>query len=123
MPPKKRSRGNHSEDEFSADSNDSDYEISASAIRNKKLALERATRRKIAEKEAQEKDFTVYGTNGSIYSDFSNLKLKADHVSRPIYITRDHLIILEAFSPLYTQAYDFLVAIAEPESRPEFIHR
>jgi len=29
---------------------------------------------------------------------------------------------LEAFSPLYQQACDFLVAIAEPESRPSFIH-
>lgn len=50
------------------------------------------------------------------------LKLKSDHEKRPIWITKDNLIILEAFSPLYQQAYDFLVAIAEPESRPEFIH-
>lgn len=30
---------------------------------------------------------------------------------------------MEAFSPYYAQAYDFLVAIAEPVSRPEFIHQ
>lgn len=32
------------------------------------------------------------------------------------------LLRAEAFSPHYKRAYDFLVAIAEPESRPEFIH-
>ena len=50
------------------------------------------------------------------------LSLKADHASRPLWVTKENLIYLEAFSPIYHQAYDFLVAIAEPESRPEFIH-
>jgi DNA excision repair protein ERCC-3 len=59
----------------------------------------------------------------TVYQDFSKeLILKADHEQRPIWIYKDKLIFLEAFSPLYQQAYDFLVAIAEPESRPEFIH-
>ena len=31
-------------------------------------------------------------------------------------------IILETFSPLYAPAYDFLIAIAEPTSRPELIN-
>ena len=57
------------------------------------------------------------------YSDHSKeLALKADHEHRPLWISKDKLIFLEAFSPLYQQACDFLVAIAEPESRPEFIH-
>jgi len=30
---------------------------------------------------------------------------------------------LEAFHDLYTQAYDFLVAISEPVARPEFLHQ
>eukprot|EP00981_Chlorochromonas_danica_P005351 scaffold1084_cov250-Ochromonas_danica.AAC.2 len=34
----------------------------------------------------------------------------------------DEAISAEAFSPLYQQACDFLVAIAEPESRPAHIH-
>lgn len=55
--------------------------------------------------------------------DNSNLRLKKDHSMRPIWVTKDHLILLEAFSPLYLQSYDFLVAIAEPEARPEHIHR
>mmetsp|Transcript_19555 Transcript_19555/g.21213 ORF Transcript_19555/g.21213 Transcript_19555/m.21213 type:complete len:745 (-) Transcript_19555:2528-4762(-) len=57
------------------------------------------------------------------YLDLSNeVSLKPDHERRPIWISKDKLIFLEAFSPLYQQACDFLVAVAEPESRPEFIH-
>lgn len=50
------------------------------------------------------------------------LTLKKDHEKRPIWITADCIIILEAFSPYYKNAYDFLIDIAEPESRPEFVH-
>jgi len=50
------------------------------------------------------------------------LTLKKDHEKRPIWITEDCIIILEAFSPYYKNAYDFLIDIAEPESRPEFVH-
>lgn len=31
-------------------------------------------------------------------------------------------IFLESFSPVYKHAHDFLIAIAEPVCRPEFIH-
>lgn len=56
-------------------------------------------------------------------ADFSYLKLKADHESRPLWINpEDGRIILESFSPLAEQAQDFLVTIAEPISRPSFIH-
>ena len=34
----------------------------------------------------------------------------------------DGHIFLESFSPLYQQAYDFLIAVAEPLSRPEHLH-
>lgn len=55
--------------------------------------------------------------------DFSYLKLKPDHASRPIWINPDDgRIILESFSPLAEQAQDFLVTIAEPVSRPNYIH-
>lgn len=60
---------------------------------------------------------------GERMRDCSDLRLKRDHESRPLWVTRDHLILLEAFSPIYQQTYDFLVAISEPEARPEFIHR
>ncbi|PSR88992.1 hypothetical protein PHLCEN_2v4954 [Hermanssonia centrifuga] len=50
--------------------------------------------------------------------DFSWLSLKADHSSRPLWISpEDGHIILEAFSPIAEQAQDFLVAISEPVSR------
>ena len=54
--------------------------------------------------------------------DYSDLPLKPDHVSRPMWTCPDGAIFLEAFHDLYTTATDFLVAIAEPVSRPEFIH-
>lgn len=34
----------------------------------------------------------------------------------------DGHIFLEAFSPVYKHAHDFLIAISEPVCRPEFIH-
>lgn len=49
--------------------------------------------------------------------DFSNLELKADHANRPLWACADGRIFLETFSPLYKQAYDFLIAIAEPVCR------
>ena len=56
-------------------------------------------------------------------SDFSYLKLKPDHFSRPLWISpKDCKIILESFSPLAEQAQDFLITIAEPVSRPAHIH-
>ncbi|EMG48599.1 DNA repair helicase, putative [Candida maltosa Xu316] len=55
--------------------------------------------------------------------DFSYLKLKPDHFTRPIWISpNDGRIILESFSPLAEQAIDFLITIAEPISRPSHIH-
>lgn len=64
------------------------------------------------------------------------MEMKSDHEHRPLWIAREKLvnwgsalsqeeafmIILEAFSPLYKVATDFLIAIAEPISRPVHIH-
>ena len=41
---------------------------------------------------------------------------------RPLWVTPDKRVFLETFSPVYKPAYDFLIAIAEPVSRPEVIH-
>ena len=60
--------------------------------------------------------------NQTLGSDFSHLKLKPDHIMRPCWTCPDGGIYLEAFHELYTSAYDFLVAIAEPVARPEFVH-
>jgi len=56
------------------------------------------------------------------FRDYANLKLKDEYGSRPIWICPNGSILLEAHSKYYQQAYDFLVAIAEPVARPEFIH-
>ncbi len=62
------------------------------------------------------------GASPATGADFSNLKLKMDHNARPCWTCPDGAIYLEAFHELYTSAYDFLVAIAEPVARPEFLH-
>jgi DNA excision repair protein ERCC-3 len=55
--------------------------------------------------------------------DFSWLSLKSDSDRRPIWIDpRKGRIILESFSPLAPQAQDFLITIAEPQSRPTYLH-
>ncbi|KAJ1975974.1 DNA repair helicase RAD25 [Dimargaris cristalligena] len=60
----------------------------------------------------------IFGTN-----DYTYLKLKSDHASRPLWICPESgVIILEAFSPISDQAQDFLTAIGEPISRPSHIH-
>jgi DNA excision repair protein ERCC-3 len=62
-----------------------------------------------------------FGSDGR--RDFSWLPLKPDYESRPIYIDpKRGRIILESFSPLAEQAKDFLITIAEPLSRPTYIH-
>uniref|UniRef100_A0A8B9HA59 General transcription and DNA repair factor IIH helicase/translocase subunit XPB n=2 Tax=Astyanax mexicanus TaxID=7994 RepID=A0A8B9HA59_ASTMX len=48
--------------------------------------------------------------------------LKNDHGSRPLWVAPDGHIFLEAFSPVYKYAQDFLVAIAEPVCRPNHVH-
>lgn len=49
--------------------------------------------------------------------DFTKLELKPDHQNRPLWACADGRIFLETFSLLYKQAYDFLIAIAEPVCR------
>lgn len=55
--------------------------------------------------------------------DFSYLHMKPDHSSRPIWINPENgIIVLESFSALADKAQDFLTTIAEPMSRPTFLH-
>jgi DNA excision repair protein ERCC-3 len=54
--------------------------------------------------------------------DWSWLELKSDHTNRPLWIDGRGIILLESFSPLAAQAQDFLTTIAEPESRPMYVH-
>lgn len=52
----------------------------------------------------------------------SQMSLKQDHASRPLWVAPNGHIFLESFSPVYKHAHDFLIAISEPVCRPEFIH-
>lgn len=53
---------------------------------------------------------------------FEEIRMKESHTSCPIWINYDGLIILETFTANSKQATDFLIAIAEPVSRPVQIH-
>ena len=61
---------------------------------------------------------------GSLFRSNENadLALKHDHLSRPLWVTSNGHIFLESHSPLHELAQDFLIAIAEPVSRPTHIH-
>lgn len=52
----------------------------------------------------------------------SQMILKPDNTSRPLWIAPNGHIFLESFSPVYKHAHDFLIAISEPVCRPEHIH-
>nr|CAD7424080.1 unnamed protein product [Timema monikensis] len=52
----------------------------------------------------------------------SQMDLKPDHSSRPLWVAPNGHIFLESFSPVYKHAHDFLIAISEPVCRPEHIH-
>ena len=52
----------------------------------------------------------------------SQMELRPDHSSRPLWVAPNGHIFLEAFSPVYKHAHDFLIAISEPVCRPEHIH-
>ncbi|KAF2200912.1 DNA repair helicase rad25 [Delitschia confertaspora ATCC 74209] len=49
-------------------------------------------------------------------------RLKPDHASRPLWVDDAGRIILESFSPAFSEAQTFLINIAEPQSRVSKIH-
>ena len=79
--------------------------------------------RKLVLRAAEREQTMGNSVQSSTGSDFSNMPLKPDHIQRPCWVCPDGIIFLEAFHDLYTSAYDFLVAIAEPVARPEFLHQ
>ena len=48
--------------------------------------------------------------------------LKPDHANRPLWIDDAGRIIMESFSPIFDEAQDFLINIAEPQSRVSRMH-
>ncbi|KAJ3110162.1 hypothetical protein HK100_003134 [Physocladia obscura] len=55
-------------------------------------------------------------------ANFAFLALKPDAAKRPLWVSDDGRIFLEAFHVLAEKASDFLVTIAEPVSRPARVH-
>lgn len=56
------------------------------------------------------------------YSKLDTISLKKDHDVRPLWVSEEGAVFVETASPLHEVAQDFLTAIAEPVSRPEWIH-
>ena len=54
--------------------------------------------------------------------DYEDIELKPDHETRPIWVCADGTIYLETFAPHEREATQFLIALAEPQSRPVHIH-
>ncbi|KAL9620944.1 MAG: hypothetical protein Q9160_004597 [Pyrenula sp. 1 TL-2023] len=108
-----------SDDEFSG--GDADY---ASGSEEDDIRRDRANRMFKSSQHHRHRN-NMFGNK-----DFSWLSLKPDHDNRPLWIDpgvsdgskKGPKITLESFSPLASQAVDFLITIAEPQSRPQFLH-
>lgn len=57
------------------------------------------------------------------YADFSSMKLREDHLRRPIWVLPDGRIFMEVFAPHYREVYDFLISIAHPLARTRLMHQ
>ncbi|KAI0980691.1 hypothetical protein GJ496_001482 [Pomphorhynchus laevis] len=78
---------------------------------------------KAASRKLGDDDVNMLNDDVQVTKDYRDVMiLKSDHEQRPLWVTPDGRIFLEAFSPVYKHAHDFLIAIAEPLSRPESIH-
>src|SRR5690242_11290296 len=55
-------------------------------------------------------------------SDQSHAPLKPDQQNRPLWVNDAGGIIIESFHPLFDEAQDFLINIAEPQSRVSKMH-
>jgi DNA excision repair protein ERCC-3 len=114
---------------------DSDDDYSGSDTRDQDDASD--SEREHIRKTRNKLDFSAIqkprkGTSNGMFNekDFSWLSLKPDHENRPLWIDpsvstgsrKGPKITLESFSPLAAQATDLLTTIAEPQSRPSYMH-
>ena len=108
-----------SSDEYSQEGEEaSETEVEALSNAKEIFSAGSLKNRSKLQSRSNEQDLKISGIN-----DLSYLKLKTDHENRPLWIdARKARIILESFSPLASHAQDFLTTIAEPLSRPEFLH-
>ncbi|KAK4697000.1 DNA excision repair protein ERCC-3, partial [Lecanoromycetidae sp. Uapishka_2] len=108
-----------SDDDYSAEGSEAS-EGEAENLRNavKAFSADTSMKRKKGQSQTSKREVK----SGGII-DLSNLSLKPDHENRPLWIdSHKGRITLEKFSALASQAQDFLTTIAEPLSRPEFLH-
>lgn len=75
-----------------------------------------------AARDAEKSDSNVQEDEFGAKDYRSQMELKPDNASRPLWVAPNGHIFLESFSPVYKHAHDFLIAIAEPVCRPEYIH-
>ena len=108
-----------SSDEYSAEgseANESEAEDLGKAV--KAFSTESLKSRKKEQSGTLDREAKLRGI-----SNLSYLSLKPDHENRPLWVdAKKARITLESFSPLAAQAQDFLTTIAEPLSRPQFLH-
>ena len=75
----------------------------------------------------EEEELAEVEENDSLLSfdcvDFSKLKLKDDHMKRAAWVCPDYRVYLEAFSPVYREAYDFFIAVTHPLARTRLMHQ
>ena len=140
MPPKRKAATNPAGGRPSkrpASQNGSGFATPISLASSDEYSASEAERNEVDDDEAQRlhkalDKFTVNAGKGrsednalqvSGLHDLSALELKPDHYDRPLWIDgRTNKITLETFSPARKQAQDFLITIAEPKSRPQFLH-
>ena len=103
---------------------DEDYYEEKDKGKRKRKVDSQATRKRGGGSAPTATTVTFAGVEDGAIQDLSKrLSLRADHETRPLWVASDGVILLEAFSPLYQQAYDFLVAISEPVARPKYVHK
>lgn len=108
-----------SSDEYSEEGE----EASASEAENLSKALKTFSADSLKNRAKIQKRSSIRDSKINGITDLSELPLKSDHDNRPLWVdAKKARITLESFSPLAAQAQDFLTTIAEPLSRPVFLH-
>lgn len=111
------------EDAYESGSDD-DAEESNTSDSSKRSArrLPRRTERRHIDATANGSEAGEDDASGVVSRDLSvGLTMKSEHSDKPMWITPDGTVVLERFSPYYARAYDLLAAVAEPQSRTEFM--
>lgn len=102
-----------------------DEEESLSTFKNeKKFKTESSLKSEILEKTLlPESLHQLFKTKLDKKQDHFDFPLVKDHSKRPIWVTADCHLFVETFCVNYSpQVYEFVIAISEPISRPNFIH-